>query len=69
MGQVRDFCLYPNSKWEATRALIQGRNEDGSGHSQVSELFWKISPTTIRSLNWGGGGGWRDQLQAVQKSR
>lgn len=52
VGQVQDFGLYLNSKWETNRVFIQGRNEDGSGRSQMSELFGKITLSTIWSLNW-----------------
>lgn len=46
VGQVKDFGLYPNSKWEAHRVLIQGDNEDGSGQSDV-RLFLGDHLTTL----------------------
>ena len=52
VNQVKDFGLYFNSKWKTNRVFIQGRNEDGSGRSQMSELFGKIILGTIWRLNW-----------------
>lgn len=40
VGQVKNFGLYSNSKWEANRVLIQGGNEDG--HRQSDVRLWKI---------------------------
>lgn len=64
MGQVKDFGLHLNSKWETNRVFTQGGNKDRAGHKSDVRTIGEVYSGYNMEAEWETG---RDQLQAVMQ--